>query len=119
LEIAFVIQNYRWARDSCIQCHTYWKFCRPRPQNFISYIRLYICTCVEIEVLLKQTPIRCTVVPDTTLLGWYACHHVAVSMVLEEPPRMTEFVVLSTLLGPEVFRIPRDSAPMGEQPCRL
>jgi hypothetical protein len=26
---------------------------------------------------------------------------------------MTEFVVLSTLLGPEVFRIPRDSAPMG------
>jgi hypothetical protein len=26
---------------------------------------------------------------------------------------MTEFVVLSTLLGLEVFRIPRDSAPMG------
>jgi hypothetical protein len=34
-------------------------------------------------------------------------------MAPEELPGMTEFVVLSTLLGPEVFRIPRDSAPMG------
>jgi hypothetical protein len=34
-------------------------------------------------------------------------------MAPEELHGMTEFVVLSTLLGPEVFRIPRDSAPMG------
>jgi hypothetical protein len=34
-------------------------------------------------------------------------------MAPEELPGMTEFVVLSTLLGPEVFRIPKDSAAMG------
>jgi hypothetical protein len=34
-------------------------------------------------------------------------------MAPEELPGMTEFVVLSTLLSPEVFRIPKDSAAMG------